>query len=86
MKDEAKVIIGKDGSMRFIYDDDMLSFADQGEVTIRRASHVEPDDNGEWVADMSPVGGPQLGPFKKRTDALAKEVDWLLEKGIPLPT
>jgi hypothetical protein len=29
--------------------------------------------------DMSPVGGPLLGPFETRTFALAFEVEWLRE-------
>ena len=32
---------------------------------IRRASHVEPDEAGRWWADLSPVGGPRLGPFAR---------------------
>jgi hypothetical protein len=42
-----------------------------------RASHVEPDDVGDWYADLEPVGGPKLGPFKTRRMALAAEIDWL---------
>jgi len=30
-----------------------------------------------WTADMAPVGGPLLGPFKLRADALAAEREWL---------
>jgi hypothetical protein len=44
----------------------------------RRASHVEPTGPaGTWIADMSPMGGPSLGPFENRSDALVVEVDWL---------
>lgn len=35
--------------------------------------------NCEWVADLSPVGGPCLGPFKDRTRAIDAEVMWLNE-------
>ena len=48
-----------------------------GGVTIRRASHVEPDQEGRWWADLGPVGGPRLGPFGVRSAALAAEVQWL---------
>ena len=48
-----------------------------GELSIRRASHVEPDAAGRWWADLSPVGGPVLGGFGKRSEALAAEVAWL---------
>lgn len=48
-----------------------------------RASHVEPDDVGDWVADLSPVNGPKLGPFTLRADALAAETAWLEENWLP---
>jgi hypothetical protein len=48
-----------------------------GRLTIQRASHVEPDTDGAWWADLTPVAGPKLGPFSKRTDALVAEVAWL---------
>lgn len=49
-----------------------------GAVSILRASHVEPDDAGQWHADLSPVGGPRLGPFARRSSALAAESAWLV--------
>ena len=48
-----------------------------GQVSISRASHVEPDAQGRWWADLTPVHGPTLGPFSLRSDALAAEVAWL---------
>jgi hypothetical protein len=36
-------------------------------------------------ADLTPVGGPVLGPFASRKAALAAEVDKLKELGLPLP-
>jgi hypothetical protein len=54
-----------------------LDLASFGAVTIRRASHVEPDQDGQWWADLSPVQGPRLGPFVFRSNALAAEVAWL---------
>ena len=47
-----------------------------GEKSVSRASHVEPVGDG-WTADLSPVGGPVLGPFRYRTEALGAEVAWL---------
>jgi hypothetical protein len=38
---------------------------------------VKQDDKFLWTADMSPVGGPVLGPFATRTEALQKETEWL---------
>lgn len=49
------------GCLRTIYSDDVLELIRQGEARISRASHVEPDDSGQWTADLSPVGGPILG-------------------------
>jgi hypothetical protein len=54
-----------------------IDLASLGAVTIRRASHVEPDENRRWWADLSPRGGPRLGPFSHRSAALAVELAWL---------
>ena len=48
-----------------------------GVPRIVRASHVEPDESGQWWADLAPVLGPRLGPFEQRTLALAAEKEWL---------
>lgn len=74
-----KVII-KDGKIHFIYADNMQSFLDMGEATVKRVSHVEPvtvDGEVQWSADMSPVDGPVLGPYGSRQEALDEEVRWL---------
>lgn len=65
------------GAVRYIYSDDLRFLQDLGEARINRASHVEPTVDGKWVADMSPVGGPALGPFESRSQALEEEVAWL---------
>jgi hypothetical protein len=44
---------------------------------ILRASYVEPNATGRWAADLDPVGGPVLGPFDHRSEALAAEQAWL---------
>jgi hypothetical protein len=54
-----------------------IDLAVLGDLTIRRASHVEPDDLGQWWSDLGPIGGPQIGPYPKRSDALAAEQFWL---------
>lgn len=71
--------------IRFIYNDELQGLMTQGQAVTRRASHVEPDGAG-WTADMSPVGGPKLGPFTTRGEALQEEVAWLKAHGIPTPT
>ena len=77
------VLIAPDGQLRHIYTDN-LDLTGLGQVGISRASHVEPDASGRWLADLSPVGGPILGPFSKRAEALAAEVAWLEEHGLPI--
>lgn len=71
-----QLVISQTGSVRCIYDES-LDLHRLGQVTIRRGSYVEPDSQGEWQADMAPVRGPVLGPFKRRSDALAAERAWL---------
>lgn len=46
-------------------------------MQISRASHVEPDAEGYWWADMGPVEGPVLGPYGSRSEALGAEREWL---------
>lgn len=77
-KQELRVAIKPDGEVSFIYDDRLAGLLDEGEAVTRRASYVEPCGKG-WTADLVPVNGPVLGPFKLREDALAAERQWLLE-------
>ena len=71
-----QLIVESGGSIRCLYDEaiDLASF---GQLSISRGSHVEPTPDGQWIADLSPVSGPLLGPFPLRTDALAAERHWL---------
>ena len=71
-----ELVVQADGSLRCLYDE-TVDLSALGQVTIRRASYVEPTDQGQWEADPSPVGGPILGPFALRSEALAAEVHWL---------
>ncbi len=71
-----QIIIDTHGNARCIYTED-INLTTIGSPTITRASHVEPDQQGRWLADLGPVGGPVLGPFEKRSDALIAEVAWL---------
>lgn len=64
------------GEVRYLYDES-LDLNALGSINIRRGSHVEPDFTGQWFADMLPVGGPCLGPFPRRSDALSAEIAWL---------
>ena len=73
-----ELVVSPDGIVRCIYGDD-LDLHTLGFPQIRRASAVEPDDAGRWCADLSPAGGPRLGSFDRRSDAVAAEVAWLTE-------
>lgn len=81
-----KITFEVDGRVKFIYDDAVAEVASEvGPLNIKRASHVEPTASGLWWADMSPVGGPQLGPFKMRAAALCAEREWLVDNNLPRP-
>jgi hypothetical protein len=71
-----QLIIDSRGSVRCVYAE-AIDLSRLGQVSIRRASHVKPDQEGRWWADLSPVGGPALGPFDGRGAALAAEQQWL---------
>ena len=71
-----KLLIRPDGTVRAIYTE-AIDLAALGRPTIARASHVEPGPDGRWTADLTPVGGPVLGPFGRRIQALEAEHDWL---------
>ena len=74
------VSIEPDGMLRLIYSDTLRELLQEGEASISRASHIEPvatDEGIAWTADLSPVGGPLLGPFPTREAALHEEVQWL---------
>lgn len=71
-----QILITPDGTLRCLYDE-TLDLTQLGPLHIRRASHVEPDDQGQWWADLAPVDGPRLGPFIHRSAALDAEREWL---------
>ena len=71
-----RVVISKQGDVRCLYQE-AIDLSQLGRLTIARASHVEPDDQGRWRANLAPVNGPQLGPFARRSDALQAEQVWL---------
>jgi len=84
------ILIREDGSLSFVYSDEVAGlFAGEAQAT-RRASHVEPMatygfEGTGWLADMRPSGGPiLLGPhgrgYLTREAALDAERVWLREE------
>jgi hypothetical protein len=89
MTTEMDLVVGADGVARCIYDEG-IDLREIGTLKITRASHVEPDAEGFWWADMGPSGGPVLGPYGSRSEALGAERGWLngcgtLRQPIPSP-
>ncbi|MFO0905701.1 MAG: hypothetical protein U0939_22025 [Pirellulales bacterium] len=71
-----QLVVAADGQVRCLYTE-AVDLRALGTLVIHRGSHVEPDAEGRWWADLSPVAGPKLGPFDHRSSALLAEVAWL---------
>ena len=59
--------------------------SDEALISLARLPIDETPAN-TWWADLTPSGGPVLGPFEKRSQALAAEAVWIQEhilKGNP---
>jgi hypothetical protein len=80
-----EIMISPNGDAKCVYTE-AISLSKLGKVEITRASHVEPNRVGQWTADLSPVGGPTLGPFENRSDALVAEADWLKKHWLTKPS
>ena len=80
-----ELLISADGNSRCVYSE-AIDLSVLGKISIQRGSHVEPDQEGKWIADLSPVNGPQLGPFASRSEALKAEMDWLREHWLVPPS
>ena len=77
-----QIVISPDGSLSCVYEE-LLDLSTLGSVRIERGSHVEPDAEGNWWADLGPVSGPRLGPFERRSFALHAEIQWLNQYWLP---
>ncbi|MDB4794461.1 hypothetical protein OAG51_03475 [Pirellulaceae bacterium] len=71
-----QIVIEPNGTGHCVYDES-ISLGELGRLKIRRGSHVEPVSGGRWIADLSPLNGPILGPYNLRSEALAAERRWL---------
>ena len=70
------IVIDVHGRIRCRYSE-AIDWTCLGGPSITRASHVEPDADGRWWADLAPVQGPKLGPYFLRSAALEAEQQWL---------
>ncbi len=73
---EIELVIAVDG-VTWCIEDEALDLRERGTLQITRASHVKPDAEGNWWADMGPSVRPMLGPYGSRSEALEAEREWL---------
>jgi hypothetical protein len=78
VKPAMQIVVSPCGDVRCVYAE-AVNLLSLGDAHVRRASSVEPDERGTWWADLGPAGGPSLGPFGRRSDALSAEEAWLSE-------
>ena len=78
-----QLIVQLGGTVHCLYDE-QLDLDRLGLLRISRGSLVEPTSDGQWTADLSPVNGPVLGPYRSRCEALASEVRWLETHWLPM--
>ncbi len=55
-----ELVISPHGQVRCLYSE-AIELSALGALSIQRASHVEPDTNGRWFADLSLSDGPLWG-------------------------
>lgn len=77
-----QIVFNPYGKAHCVYDE-KIPLSSLGRLKIRRGSHVEPTSDGRWIANLSPVNGPLLGPFALRSKALAAERRWLERHWLP---
>ena len=73
---EHTIVVQENGTMQWIWTDELADLVGEGSAKIERASHVEPI-GGQWFADLGPSGGPVLGGFLIRQDAIDAEIEWI---------
>ena len=57
-----ELIIESSGNLRCVYAES-IDLHSLGTPQITRASHVEPDSTGRWIADLTPVERADAWPF-----------------------
>lgn len=77
MDNPLTLIVDQKGSIMYRDSDMLIPLRKKlGPARITRAASVEPRDE-EWWVNLSASGGPLLGPFEARCDAIAAEQEWL---------
>ena len=71
-----QLVVTGTGELRCLYSE-VIELPALGAVHIRRGSYLDADEHGRWYADLCPVNGPRLGPFKDRSSGLTAEQEWL---------
>ena len=79
-----ELYVDSSGQIRCLYSE-AIDLSVLGTLSVIRASHVEPDANGNWWADQAPVHGPKLGPYPRRSTALEAEAIWLTKHMLHAP-
>lgn len=89
LPEETVTVVFEGDEVRFVHNDDvaeaLMKLGPDREV--RRASSVEPHNDGRycaWEADMKPVGGPTFIAMSRK-QLIEREVRWLEENGVPFP-
>jgi hypothetical protein len=80
-----EIMIETDGQVRCVYSE-AFDLAVLGPPSIRRASSVEPGADAAWYANLATVGGPVLGPFRRRSTAVSAERVWLNQHWLHSPS
>jgi hypothetical protein len=78
--------VATDGTITCLYDE-LIDLAAIGELDIGRASRVDPDNHGQWwvrfcVPPLDAIGlrgDGELGPYPRRSEALAVEREHIEE-------
>ena len=85
-KETHRFQIRPDGTIEGLYQE-VLTLDTCGDRTIRRASSVEPSDDGSWQVQIGLIGGESLcmSGFRTRSDALAAEKAWIVDNFDRIP-
>ncbi|MFN3152914.1 hypothetical protein [Bremerella sp.] len=79
-----QIVIAPNGNGKCVYAE-LVDLRSIGKLAIQRGSNVEPNCDGSWYVDLSPVQGPRVGPFSQRSQALEAERRWLEEHWLAQP-